>query len=412
MNHSIKDKLRQKGVHFPQPETVYIGEDVNPERISGNNVTIHSGCRITGKNTLILPGAEIGREAPVTMDNTLVGENTKLHGGFFREAVFAGDNEFGSCAHVRPGTILEEQANAAHSVALKQTLLFPFVTLGSLINFCDCFMAGGTSRKDHSEVGSSFIHFNYTPNQDKATPSMMGNVPQGVMLDQPPIFLGGQGGIVGPLRLGFGCVTAAGSIIRKDEPSANRLILGGSLRPGSFPRTPAVYTQVKRIFTNNLMYISGLIALKAWYSHVRPIFTQTPKDTWLIKGMQRNLEKMIQERIHRLQDFCQKAAQSREILVQNAKKTGSAGKQVHAHEQVISMASRVTEELAKQSESAGTDQCISQRAQDFIVLVEKTAAKHKNSYIPSIQNLDSAAKDMGTQWLAFIETETISKLNI
>jgi UDP-N-acetylglucosamine/UDP-N-acetylgalactosamine diphosphorylase len=52
---------------------------------------------------------------------------------------------------------------------LKQTILFPFVTLGSLINFCDIFMSGGSDRKNHSEVGSSYIHFNYTPNQDKAT---------------------------------------------------------------------------------------------------------------------------------------------------------------------------------------------------------------------------------------------------
>jgi bifunctional UDP-N-acetylglucosamine pyrophosphorylase/glucosamine-1-phosphate N-acetyltransferase len=95
---------------------------------------------------------------------------------------------------VRAGTIFEEQASIAHTVGLKQTILFPFVTLGSLINFCDCFMAGGTSRENHSEVGSSYIHFNYTPNQDKATASLIGDVPHGVMLNQNPIFLGGQGG--------------------------------------------------------------------------------------------------------------------------------------------------------------------------------------------------------------------------
>jgi UDP-N-acetylglucosamine/UDP-N-acetylgalactosamine diphosphorylase len=86
----------------------------------------------------------------------------------------------------------------AHAVGLKQTILFPFVTLGSLINFCDCLMGGGTSRRNHSEVGSSFIHFNYTPRQDKATASLLGDVPRGVMLDQPPIFLGGREESSGP----------------------------------------------------------------------------------------------------------------------------------------------------------------------------------------------------------------------
>lgn len=54
-------------------------------------------------------------------------------------------------------------------------------------------MAGGTSRKDHSEVGSSYIHFNFTPDGDKTTPSLIGDVPRGEMLNQTPIFLGRQG---------------------------------------------------------------------------------------------------------------------------------------------------------------------------------------------------------------------------
>jgi bifunctional UDP-N-acetylglucosamine pyrophosphorylase/glucosamine-1-phosphate N-acetyltransferase len=93
---------------------------------------------------------------------------------------------------------------------------FPFATLGSLINFCDCLLAGGTSRKDHSEVGSSYIHFNFTATGDKVTPSLFGDVPRGVMLNQPPIFLGGQGGSVGPIRVGFGNVVSAGTVLRKD----------------------------------------------------------------------------------------------------------------------------------------------------------------------------------------------------
>ena len=115
-------------------------------------------------------------------------------------------------------------------LATKHTILFPFVTLGSLINFCDCLMAGGTSRKNHSEVGSSYIHFNFTPNQDKVTASLIGDVPKGVMLNQPPIFLGGQGGLVGPCRLAYGTTVAAGTIVRKDELRPGRLLYGGCAR--------------------------------------------------------------------------------------------------------------------------------------------------------------------------------------
>ena len=125
---------------------------------------------------------------------------------------------------MREGCLLEEEAGGAHCVGLKQTILFPFVTLGSLINFCDCLMAGGTSRQDHSEVGSSYIHFNYTPDGDKTTASLFGDVPRGVMLDQPPIFLGGQGGAVGPVRVGFGTVVTAGSVLRGDVLEDGKLV--------------------------------------------------------------------------------------------------------------------------------------------------------------------------------------------
>ncbi|MCG8530601.1 MAG: hypothetical protein MI749_08050, partial [Desulfovibrionales bacterium] len=159
------NQLIEKGVGIPQPESVYIAPEFPLERISATGVTLFPGTRLLGDKTLIMDHAKIGEEGPVTLNNTLVGKNSRLKGGYFDGAVFLGSNEAGSNAHVRPGTILEEEASIAHCVGLKQTILFPFVTLGSLINFCDCFMAGGTCRKDHSEVGSSFIHFNYTPNQ-------------------------------------------------------------------------------------------------------------------------------------------------------------------------------------------------------------------------------------------------------
>ncbi len=126
-------RLLKKGVKIPNPESVEIGREVDPERISGDQVIIHSGCKIFGKNTLILAGTRLGYEGPVTVNDCQIGPDVQLKGGFFEEAVFLGKNQMGLGAHVRAGTILEEQANVAHTVALKQTILFPFVTLGSLI---------------------------------------------------------------------------------------------------------------------------------------------------------------------------------------------------------------------------------------------------------------------------------------
>ena len=191
-------RLMERGVSVLAPATVDIGDDVDLSRISARDVVIYPGCRIYGARTVVSAGSRLGAEAPVTIEDCYLGPRVELKGGYLRRSVFLEKAGMGLGAQIREGCLLEEEASGAHCVGLKQTILLPFVTLGSLINFCDCLMAGGTSRADHSEVGSSYIHFNYTPDGDKCTPSLFGDVPRGVMLDQPAIFLGGQGGAAGP----------------------------------------------------------------------------------------------------------------------------------------------------------------------------------------------------------------------
>jgi hypothetical protein len=380
---SIKDKLLAKGVIMPTPDSVYVAKDVDPDRISGDEVIVWGGCRILGSRTLILPGARIGYEAPVTLENCLVGKNVRLNGGFFQEAVFAGDNVLGSNAHVRAGTILEEQASAAHTVGLKQTILFPFVTLGSLINFCDCFMAGGTSRKNHSEVGSSFVHFNYTPNQDKATASMLGNVHQGVMLDQPPIFLGGQGGLVGPVRIGFGCLTGAGSIVRKDEERPDRMILAGGTKSVSMPRRSKIHMGAARIFNHNIRYIAGLAALNAWYVHVRPLFVTDALSRELVRGLQIILAGCIAERIRQLEKFCDTL--------------GNASN----HDRILASMETAVRHVDR-ALAAGTS--LSMAGNEFVSRVAARVDEKEKDYIATIQGLSRELKSLGSGWLFDIET--------
>ena len=305
-NMSKIEKLIEKGVKINQPASVEIGDEVDVDRISGDGVVIYAGCKIFGADTLILPGAKLGYEAPVTVDNCQIGPDVELKGGYFKQAVFLEKARLGLGSHVREATILEEQAVIAHTVALKHTILFPFVTLGSLVNFCDCLMAGGTSRKNHSEVGSSYIHFNFTPSQDKATASLIGDVPRGVMLNRQPIFLGGQGGLVGPCRLNFGITVAAGTIIRKDEAREDRLIFGSEGKGGSIPFAPGKYQGNKRIITNNIIYIGNLIALQQWYRQVRTLFISKRFPETLMLGLEKNIDAAIEERIKRLEVVCLK----------------------------------------------------------------------------------------------------------
>ena len=314
------EELRQKGVVIPQPTAVDIGMDVNIAFISGEGVVLYPGTKIYGPDTVISAGVKLGYEGPVTIENCQLGPGVELKGGFFRASVFLEGCSLDSGAHVREGCLLEEEVKTGHTVGLKQTILFPFVTLGSLINFCDCLMAGGTNRKNHSEVGSSYIHFNYTPQQDKATASLIGSVPEGVMLRQKPIFLGGQGGLVGPARIGFGTVIAAGVIYRGDCPEGETLITGVQPDAQSKPFHHGLYGSMARRIHNNLFYLANLLALKQWYVHIRrPFFRGDSLAEALYRGALNTLEAAVQERLKRLDDLAGKMEGSLAQVAQHLK---------------------------------------------------------------------------------------------
>jgi bifunctional UDP-N-acetylglucosamine pyrophosphorylase / glucosamine-1-phosphate N-acetyltransferase len=395
MPNSIIDQLINKGVRIPNPESVEIGDDIRVDRVAGRGVTLFSGSKLYGSETLICEGAQIGFEAPVTIVNCYIGPQVALKGGYFQETAFLKGASCGLGAHVRSGTILEEQANVAHTVGLKQTILFPFVTLGSLINFCDCLMAGGTSRKNHSEVGSSYIHFNYTPNQDKATPSLIGDVARGVMLNQSPIFLGGQGGLVGPCRLTYGTVVAAGSICRKDQLKENHLVIESSPKSARIAFKPGGYRNLKRVLSHNYNYIGNLIALRQWYQHIRQIFIGPDFPRELADGLIRTLDKGITERIKQL-------GKLREKLDDECPKDGNI-------EQVFCLQWPQIEERLNDSKTYDGSFDFRDR---FLTWVEQAAQANDLDYLKAIQGLGIDQAAVGSQWLQGIVDHVVAYISL
>jgi hypothetical protein len=298
---ALIEALLDKGVAIPNPLSLDIGPEVDVDRISADGVTIHPGCRIRGGRTVISAGVTLGSEGPVTIEDCRLGPNVSLKGGYAANAVFLDGASLGLGHQVREGTLLEEEANGAHCVGLKQTILFPFVTLGSLINFCDCLMSGGTGRSDHSEVGSSYVHFNFTPRGDKATASLFGDVARGVMLREPPIFLGGQGGAVGPVMVGYGSVVAAGSVLRSDVPDGQLTIVAPPASKQA-PINTGSYRDVSPAVAKNAIYIANLRALQEWYQRARsPFFAAQEFGELVYEGALEMLAAAMSERSKRLQ---------------------------------------------------------------------------------------------------------------
>ena len=380
--------LMKRGVDIPNPLSLDIGDDVRVDRISASGVTLYPGCRIRGEKTVISAGSKLGHEAPATVENCRLGSGVELKGGFFSNSVFLEKASMGMGAHVREGTLLEEQSGGAHCVGLKQTILFPFVTLGSLVNFCDCLMAGGTSRQNHSEVGSSYIHFNFTPDADKATPSLIGDVPRGVMLNQPPIFLGGQGGLVGPSCLGYGNVVAAGCILRGDYPEGNRLI-----RPPASPGAvkdfiAAAYPGFTRIVENNLLYLANLAALDAWYREVRKPFLEAQEfGPLLFAGVMDQLDLARKERARRLEEMAEKAAT--DVPAGQPPAAARARREFREHVRVV------TGVFQERTRDGATERLRDAFLEDF----RKAAGEDRRDYIAAIQGLPAEVSAGGVRWL-------------
>jgi len=392
--NSLINALIEKGVKIPNPSSVEIGEGVNVNLISSEDVTIHSGCKIFGNKTLIMSGVTLGSRSPVTIKNCQLGRNVDLRGGYFEGSTFLDSANMGDGAEVREGCLLEEEANGAHTVGLKQTVLFPFVTLGSIVNFCDILMAGGTSRTNHSEVGSSYIHFNYTPYQDKATASLIGDVAYGVMLNQPPIFLGGQGGMVGPSQIGYSTVIAAGVIYRGDFPQGHKILMGKEPQTEDIDFYPGLYRSVKRRVINCIEYISNIIALKQWYLIVRSKFYQgSDMEKLLYAGALEKLDIIFNERIKRFKQLANKMEKSLELY------KSIKGKK--ASEELINQKGELFENIQKIEK--GFNDCLSysgdEKKRDELLKNIGTSSK---DYISVIKNLNEDVKKVGTSWLLSI----------
>lgn len=299
-------KLEEKGVIVIDSGQTYIGAEVDLDRIYKGSV-LFPGCRLTGARTLVGSCAQIGTEGPAVIDDSVIGAHGEVSSGFLSKATLLPRAKAGANSHYRAGTLLEEYASTAHCVGLKQSILMYSVTLGSLINFCDVLISGGSSRKEHTEVGSGFIHFNYTPwgkNGDKATPSLVGNVTEGVFLDRQRIFLGGLSGMVGPSAVGFGAMTVAGQVIRHDVADSTMHSESGRSLDRNWSSTEVVFPEkhFRQIYAKNAEFLTQLYALREWYLQIRLARSRVQKDSELelvLNGAVETIETCMKERVDR-----------------------------------------------------------------------------------------------------------------
>lgn len=293
-NRARVASLQRRGVDVWGPERVYVSPDVNLDAIEATAVIRQA--TLSGKDLSIAAGAVIGTSGHAEVSDCQIGPNAELGAGLFQGATLLNGVKVRGFAEIRPETLLEEEVDVAHSVALKNTTFTACCVAGSLINFCDLFLTGGTSRKDHTEIGSGAIHYNFDPRGDKWG-SLLGSI-RGVLLRSDPVFIGGTCGLVGPLEVGLGAVTAANCTIRRDVP-ANTLVSTAdrAVSIPNFDRTS--YGSLRRQFRVTVKLVATLRALEAWYELVR-LPHAPPREGHLYEFALKRVGVQAQERIDRL----------------------------------------------------------------------------------------------------------------
>lgn len=291
---NLIEQLRERGVVIHAPEATVI-RDVNPDRFEAG-VVIYPGCVICGPETLLGSGARLGRAGGGFFEDVRAGRKVDLYGGYFKDAVFLDGVIVRGHAEMRGGTLMEEEAEAAHHVGYKMTITMPWVIAGSLVSFCDALVAGGTGRKDHTEIGSCIALYNFTPRGDKHA-SLFGDVARGVFLRSPRIFVGGQAQVVSPVKVGYGAVVAAGSAVRRSVGEG--MVHSEPTPPFEGHFAAERYGRLERVLRLGVEYVANLWALDVWYEEVR-IPGAAPFDWKLYQAARSQVRAGIAERIKRL----------------------------------------------------------------------------------------------------------------
>jgi UDP-N-acetylglucosamine/UDP-N-acetylgalactosamine diphosphorylase len=377
-NRARLSQLVRNGVKVWGPERVYISEDVQLERIAAGAVLMNA--TITGATTCVGAGAQIGISGLARIHEAQIGPSVILGAGSYENCVLLHRAKVRGFAEFRQGTVLEEEAETGHNVGLKNTVLTVGAVAGSSINFCDVLLSGGSSRNDHSEVGSGVVHFNFDARGDKFG-SLMGDA-AGCLLRSSRIFLGGNSGIVAPVHLEFGTVVAAGSTLRRDT-SQNQLSRGDPIAvTGEYD--PDRYFDLSRKFCNTAKLVGNLHALRAWYQSVRGACA-TADDRFLYAAAAREFDRHIRRRVCELAKVVGKLDKSLSKPHQH-ERDQLFGKQ---HRRLLTNSQQISSFLLRCDLSEPP----------AIFLSEYIENRHSRDHVDAIHDLSAEASEIAARWI-------------
>jgi len=189
------EELMAAGVTLVDPATTYIDPSVE----IGPDTIIQPGVVIEGRSTI---GSACEVEAHVRITDSVVGDRVTIKNFcVITNSRIASGASVGPFAHLRPDTVIGEDARVGNFVEMKKT------TLGKGSKANHLSYLGDATIGAHVNVGAGTITCNY----DGVTKSKT--------VIEDGAFIGSDSQLVAPVTIGSGAYVAAGSSIVEDVPA-------------------------------------------------------------------------------------------------------------------------------------------------------------------------------------------------
>jgi hypothetical protein len=180
---------------------------------------------------------------------------------------------------------------------------------------------------------------------------------------------------VGPIRVGYGTVVAAGSVLLDDVLEDGRLVAAAPPPGFTRERRPHTYRNLVRVARNNVIYLANLVALEGWYRQIRePFFARQEMGPLVYAGALEMLTLAKEERIKRLTAMAAKVS-------------------------VTTSEGRAFSESADAVCALFEGQPATPDGTDFVGAFQQASTAAVGNYLETVQRLTPELRAMGIQWL-------------
>ena len=186
--------LLSAGVLLERPDTILVG----PEAVVAPGAKIRAFTILEGR-TLVGAGASVGPFCRIENSEVAQGA-TVLDSCLIRDSKVGPGATIGPFAHLRPETVVEENAKVGNFVELKKT------RLGAGAKAPHLSYLGDSTIGVKANIGAGTITCNYD------------GVVKSPTTIEDGAFVGSNSILVAPVKIGRGAYVAAGSVITKDVP--------------------------------------------------------------------------------------------------------------------------------------------------------------------------------------------------